>query len=128
MIPDESYNLLVYKNQPFARTTYSSVAVQKTADGGYAVFGYGNTQPYFNILASRAAGRQQTISSGGSTVRVPISYSNTVVQVPYGFVFSSETSVVDFLLSYGKFLETQGLTFDNAVSYTHLTLPTKRIV
>jgi hypothetical protein len=116
MIPDESYNLLVYKNQPFARTTYSSVAVQKTADGGYAVFGYGNTQPYFNILASRSAGRQQTISSGGSTVRVPISYSNTVVQVPYGFVFSSETSVVDFLLSYGKFLETQGLTFDNVAN------------
>jgi hypothetical protein len=39
-----------------------------------------------------------------------------VVQVPYGFVFSSETSVVDFLLSYGKFLETQGLTFDNVAN------------
>jgi len=113
LIPDESYNLFVYKNQPFTRTTYSSVAVQKTADGGYAVFGYGNTQPYFNILESRAAGRQQNITAGGVTVRVPITYSNTVVQVPYGFVFSSATSVVDFLLSYGKFLETQGLTFDN---------------
>ena len=116
LIPDESYNLLVYKNQPFARTTYSSVAVQKTASGGYAVFGYGSTQPYFNILASRSSGRQQNISSGGTTVRVPITYSNTVVQVPYGFVFSSETSVVDFLLSYGKFLETQGLTFDNVAN------------
>jgi hypothetical protein len=116
LIPDESYNLLVYKNQPFARTTYSSVAVQKTADGGYAVFGFGSTQPYFNILASRSAGRQQNISAGGTTVRVPIAHSNTVVQVPYGFVFSSETSVVDFLLSYGKFLETQGLTFDNVAN------------
>ena len=116
LIPDESYNLLVYKNQPFARTTYSSVAVQKTADGGYAVFGYGSTQPYFNILSSRSAGRQQNITAGGITVRVPITYSNDVVQVPYGFVFSSETSVVDFLLSYGKFLETQGLTFDNVAN------------
>jgi hypothetical protein len=116
LIPDESYNLLVYKNQPFARTTYSSVAVQKTANGGYAVFGYGNTQPYFNILESRASGRQQNISAGGTTVRVPITHSDTVVQVPYGFIFSSETSVVDFLLSYGKFLETQGLTFDNVAN------------
>jgi hypothetical protein len=33
--------------------------------------------------------------------------------VPYGFVFSNETSVADFLLSYGKLLEQQGLTFDN---------------
>ena len=110
MIPDESYDIVLYKNQPFEQIRYSSVAVQKVT-GGYAVFGYGTTQAYFNILQSQAVGRLQEYSAGGITVRVPTFYSDTVVQVPYGFVFSNETAVSDFLLSYGKLLETQGLTF-----------------
>lgn len=115
LIPDESYNLLLYKNQPSESVTYSAVAIQKTA-GGFAVFGYGNSQPYFNILQSRAVGRRITISAGGLTVQVPNSYTNNVVQVPYGFVFSNATSVCDFLLSYGQLLESQGLTFTNVAN------------
>jgi hypothetical protein len=113
LIPDESYNLLLYKNQPFDRLIYSSVAVQKTESGGYAVFGFSNQQPYFNILSSSAVGKLQTYTAGGVSVRVPTFYSDSVVQVPYGFVFDSLTSVADFLLSYGKYLERQGLQFDN---------------
>ena len=118
-IPDESYNILLYKNQPFDQIKYSSVAVQKVGDGGYAVFGYGTSQPYFEILQSQAVGRLQEYSAGGITVRVPTFYSTNVVQVPYGFVFANETAVSDFLLSYGKLLENQGLTFtDRANGYT----------
>ena len=112
MIPDESYDILLYKNQPFDQVRYSSVAIQKVANG-YAVFGYGNSQPYFNILQSQAVGKLETYSSGGITVRIPTFYTNTVVQVPYGFIFSNETAVSNFLASYGKLLETQGLTFTN---------------
>ena len=112
MIPDESYDILLYKNQPFDQIRYSSVAIQKV-DGGYAVFGYGTSQPYFEILQSQSVGTLQEYSSGGITVRVPTFYSNNVVQVPYGFIFTNETAVSDFLLSYGKLLETQGLTFDD---------------
>lgn len=112
LIPDESYDILLYKNQPFDQVQYSSVAVQKVS-GGYAVFGYGTTQPYFNILQSQSVGKLATYTSGGITIRVPTFYSNTIVQVPYGFIFTSETSVADFLLSYGKLLEQQGLAFDN---------------
>ena len=113
LIPDESYSLLLYKNQAFDRTVYSSVAIQQTESGGYAIFGYGTTQPYFNIFESRATGKLQTYSNGGVTIRVPTFYTDTVVQVPYGFVFDNITSVADFLLSYGKYLESQGLTFTN---------------
>ena len=118
-IPDESYNILLYKNQPFDQIKYSSVAIQKVDGGGYAVFGYGTSQPYFEILQSQAVGKLQEYSSGGITVRVPTFYSTNVVQVPYGFVFVNETAVSDFLLSYGKLLENQGLTFlDRANGYT----------
>jgi hypothetical protein len=111
IIPDESYDILLYKNQPFERLIYSSVAVQKTESGGYAVFGYSTQRPYFNILSSQSVGRLQTYSAGGVSVQVPTFYNNSILQVPYGFVFDSLTSVADFLLSYGKYLEQQGLEF-----------------
>ena len=112
LLPDESYNLLLYKNQPFERIVYSSIIVQ-VVDDGYAVYGYSINNPYFEILASRTAGTKTTIEAGGSVVRVPNQYSNDVVQVPYGYVFTNQTVVVDFLLSYGALLERQGLVFDN---------------
>ena len=112
LIPDESYNLILYKNQPFNRISYSSVLVQQVA-GGYSVFGYSTVEPYFNILQSVPNGKLQTISVSGATVRVPTAYSNNVIQIPYGYVFNNTTSVVDFLLSLGKYYEAQGLEFSN---------------
>ena len=112
LLPDESYQLLLYKNQPFAKTTYSSVIIQKT-DTGYAVLGYNTTNPYFEILTSRPSGNSITISAGNASVRVSTEYSNDVVQVPYGYVFTNNTAVCDFLINYGRLLEAQGMTFDS---------------
>ena len=111
LLPDESYQILLYKNQPFEQVAYSSVIVQKT-DIGYAVLGYSTTQPYFNVLVSRTAGLKTTITVGSASVTVPVQYSDNVVSIPYGYVFTSESAVCDFLLSYGKLLEQQGMTFD----------------
>jgi hypothetical protein len=112
LIPDESYDLVLYKNQPFDRASYSAVVVQKVT-GGYAVFGYSTTQPYFNVLQSQFVGQLQTYTVAGITVQVPTFYTNVVQQVPYGFIFANETAVSAFLLSYGKYLEQQGLIFDD---------------
>ena len=110
LIPDESYDLLLYKNQPFDRVIYSSVIVQ-IVEGGYAVYGYSTTQPFFNITVSQGIGRLKSYTAGNITVQVPTVYTDTVVKVPYGYVFTNQTSVCDFLLSYGNVLEKQGLTF-----------------
>jgi hypothetical protein len=112
LLPDESYDLFVYKNQPFSRIVYSSLIVERTADG-YSVWGYNNATPYFNVFASSSNGRLQTISGGGAEVRVPAQYTNNIVQIPYGYTFTNTTVVVDFILSYGKYLESQGLIFDD---------------
>jgi len=110
LIPPESYNLFVYKNQPANRLNYSAVVVE-IVEGGYSVYGYSTTDPYFSIYSSRTAGTGQTISAGGYSVTVPAEYSSTVIEIPYGYTFTSRASVVDFLLSYGKYLEGQGLSF-----------------
>ena len=111
LLPDSSYNLLFYKNVPFAQLTYSSVIVQSTSTG-WAVYGYSLNQQYFNILQSLVNGNLATVSAGGSSVRVPVDYSDNVVQIPYGYVFTNRTLMVDFLLSYGALLQRQGLVFD----------------
>lgn len=111
LLPDESYQLLLYKNQPFERITYSSVIVQKV-EGGYAVLGYSAVKPYFEIYVSRPNGITTTISTGNISVKVPVEYYTDTVKVPYGYVFTSSTSLCDFLLSYGKFLAEDGLLFE----------------
>lgn len=110
LLPDSAYDLLLYKNQPFDEVSYSSIIVQRT-ETGFQVFGYSTAAPYFQIVASRPSGLLQTISDGVTSVTVPSQYSNDVVRIPYGYSFVNETTVVDFILSYGKFLEARGFTF-----------------
>jgi len=110
LIPDNGFDLLLYKNQPFDAVSYSSVIVQQV-DNGYQVFGYSTVEPYFQVLVSRPSGQLQEISGGGSTVKVPAQYTTDIVRIPYGYTFVNDTVMVDFLLSYGKFLESRGFSF-----------------
>jgi hypothetical protein len=112
ILPDESYQLLLYKDQPFEQLTYSSVIVQKT-ETGYAVLGYSSLDPYFEILVSRPSGNFVNLSNNGNTIRVALEHTTTVARVPYGFVFTNLGGVVDFLVSYGALLENQGFVFEN---------------
>ena len=115
LIPDESYDLVLYKNQPFDRASYSAVVIQKVV-GGYAVFGYSTTQPFFNLQQSQFTGQLQTYNVAGITVQVPTFYTGTVTQVPYGYIFADETAVSTFLLGYGQYLQRQGLIFDDVTN------------
>lgn len=110
LIPPESYNLLLYKNQPFNRISYSAVIVEVIEDG-YTVYGYNTADPYFSTVASRVVGAQQTLTVANVSVTVPAQYSTNIIQVPYGNTFINLAGVVDFLLSYGQYLTSQGLTF-----------------
>jgi len=111
LLPQESYNVLLYKNQPFDEIVYSSIIVQQV-EQGWAVFGYSTQSPYFEILVSKSSGASTTVSYGGINVKVNTTYTNNVVRVPYGYVFANLSSMCDFIASYGAFLESQGLVFD----------------
>ena len=127
LLPPESYNLLFYRNQPSSQVTYSSVIVEQVAYGidnsqvGYTVTGYSNVNPFFTAQVSASAGTYQTITAGDETVSVPNQYTDNTVQIPYGYMFTNMASVVDFLLSYGVYLENQGLIFDDTYNGYTLT-------
>lgn len=116
LLPDESYTLLLYKNQPYDQITYSSVIVQKV-DGGYAVSGNSTLDPYFSIQSPTATGRYGNVTVGrtektATTIRVPLDFEDAIETIPYGYVYSNKQAVGSFLVSYGEYLKRQGLQFN----------------
>ena len=112
LLPDESYEVVLYDNEPFDEVTYSSVIVQKVA-GGYAVYGNSKEQLYFRVFQSIPNGNYKNVTVGDSTVRTSLDFSNKEVLVPYGYTFTNKGTLVDFLVSYGQWLESKGFIFED---------------
>ena len=119
LIPDQSYSVLLYDNQAFNRIVYSGVVIQiATIDNDplkgtcFKVFGNSQTNAYFKILAPSYGGQTEKIKVEGVSVTVATNYTDTVVVVPYGTTFYTVQEVSQFLASYGKYLENQGVKFD----------------
>ncbi len=117
LLPDESYDLLLYKNESIDEIIYSSVIIQKLQNG-YAVFGNSITDPFFKIAASLPNGKNKSVTVGrtvntATTVKIPQDFSNEIIYVPYGFVYSNKHAVVNFLAGYSEYLDKQGLKFLN---------------
>ena len=112
LLPDESYEVVLYNNEPFDEVTYSSVIVQKVA-GGYAVYGNSKEQLYFKIFQSVPNGNYKNIVVGDSNVRTSLDFSSKEVLVPYGYTFTDKGLLVDFLVSYGEWLQSKGFIFED---------------
>lgn len=110
LIPDDSYDVLLYDNSPEDKITYSSVIIQR-ASNGYTVWGNSTTQPVFEI-ANANAGPTEQITVGTETVRVNTSYSTRTTPVSYGTLFYSIQGVSEFLRAYGENLKNLGMVFD----------------
>jgi len=119
LVPDESYSILLHKNQPIDTVKYSSVIVQKT-ENGFAVFGNAITEPNFEILVSRVDGNYKTVNVGDTSVRLNQTYTDRISLVPYGYEFKTVAGVADFLYSYGRRLELAGFVFDDTVDGVEL--------
>ncbi len=120
LIPDESFAVLLYDNQPFDRITYSGVVVQLT-DNGFAVYGNSQNKAYFTILAPENNGKTNSIDVESVSVKVPVDYTTTKVYVPYGTVFYTLQEVAVFLSSYGAYLSDQGMTFNQVENGLEVT-------
>jgi hypothetical protein len=120
LIPDESYSVLLYDNQPFDKIIYSGVIVQITSNG-YKVYGNSQTVAYFNYLVPKINGNYDNVNVEGLSVRIAKDYTTTVETIPYGTEFYTIQEVSQFLDSYGKYLESQGMIFsqiENGIEVT----------
>ena len=118
IVPDEDFYVVLNSEAPLVRVSYSSVIIEKT-NTGFRVDGYNLSNPHFTILPSIENNNTSTLTVLDDRVTLYKSYSNQPVSVPYGFEFTTKEDVVDFLVSYNRFLERQGFLFnefDNIVS------------
>lgn len=112
LIPDESYGMLLYNNQPFSTITYSSVIIQKSVHG-YKVFGNSQNFAYFRTLTPKLNGNYDRITVGDVSIQLSKEYTNDITTIPYGTEYHSIQSLSEFLLNYGRYLEQSGMIFDN---------------
>mgnify|MGYP003347092049 FL=1 len=80
LIPDESYAVLLYDNQPFTRIIYSSVIVQ-TTQNGYKVYGNSQTTAYFTTLVPKVNPAVETIQVENTKVNLYTEYTTNVVEI-----------------------------------------------
>jgi hypothetical protein len=112
IVPDENYRIQLYKSVPVAKLTYSAVIVEKSQNG-YTVSGYSMSDPYFIIVPSIPDSSAYTVTSGKLTGIIYKNYEKVRVRVPYGFEFTSQQEVVDFLVSYQRQLQSVGFVFND---------------
>jgi hypothetical protein len=111
LIPDESYQVLLYDNQAYDQLMFTGVIIQRT-DAGWSVYGNSQTFAYFTTLEPVYNGNNYTIEVPGASVRVTNDYGSKEVLVPYGTIFYSYQELSQFLLSYAAYLQSKGMIFD----------------
>ena len=114
LIPDESYQVILYENQPMTKLVYSGVVVQSVAEG-FAVFGNSQTTAYFKTLKPIVNGQKSRITVQDVSIQVADRYTAQEEIVPYGTIFYTYQEVSQFLLNYGAWLEENGAVFDDQI-------------
>lgn len=112
IIPNDNYEIFLNKSTPLQKINYSGVIVESSANG-WTITGYDNENPFFLIIPSIVNNNFSTIESG--TVRGIIyqDFQDYIVRVPYGYEFNTRQQVIEFLISYGRYLEGQGMLFED---------------
>jgi len=120
-IPEENYKIVFRSSNPVETFEYSGVLVElnsavsrdgSTLEGGYKIIGYNIYKPYFKVRTPVKNNNLYNIQVGNSRAVIYKDWSERETVIPYGTVFKNIQSVVDFLIGYGKHLETQGFVFD----------------
>ena len=111
IIPDQNYS--VYFGNPVATriATYSGVIVTRTING-YSISGYDTANPFFNVLPSIANNNYSTVTAGSASAKVYQTTTGQVTPISYGTTFSSAQQLVDFLVSYQRYLISEGFVFN----------------
>lgn len=112
IIPDSDYDLVLNKSAPVRKIVYSAVIIERTSTG-YRVSGYDTRNPQFIVVPPETAGESYAVDIIDKSVNVFKKYRKYKVSIPYGYEFTTEQQVANFLVSYGVYLSAQGFRFDD---------------
>ena len=112
LIPSENINTYLYKSTPNGTYFYSGVVVQQV-NTGWIVFGYDAINQYFTIIPSNTTGpRNNVIVGNKQVVEYQTGLNNVTQKVLYNTLLQTHQEVYDFIISYGRWLTSQGWVFD----------------
>ena len=112
IIPQENISTYLYRSTSTGMYFYSGVVVEQTL-GGWSVYGYDATNPSFTIVPSNTSGPRNNVVIGNQKVIEYLSaLTGTTQSIPYNTIMTSYQQVYDFLVSYGRWLESQGWVFE----------------
>ena len=110
IIPNENYNIHLNKSTPIQKIVYSAVIIEQT-NNGYSVRGYNLLNPYFTIIPSIVNSHSSKITVLNKDATIYFDYQFLLITVPYGYEFQNKQQLVDFLISYERYLQSQGFIF-----------------
>ena len=110
IIPDTNFNIYLNKSVPTRSVAYSAVIVEKTING-YSVSGYDPTFPFFTVNPSILNNKNEVITVNNLSAKIYQEAVSTLFTVPYGTEYTSTQQVVDFLISYERYLKLLGFVF-----------------
>jgi hypothetical protein len=111
LIPTENIAVHLYRSTSTGINLYSGVIVEQVKEG-WRINGYDVVGQTFTIIPSNVNGGKTNVVIGNQRATEYQEGLNTTKTVAYGTIFSSQQSVYDFLISYGRWLTAQGWVFE----------------
>ena len=115
IVPSENVNTYLYRSTSIGEFFYSGIIVKQEVNG-WSVIGYDGITPTFTIIPSETSGPKSSVVIGNQSVTEYAQGNGTTAYVPYGTIFKTRQSVYDFIISYGRWLESQGWKFDDTTN------------
>lgn len=119
ILPQEDITIQLYKSSSTSQPIYSGVLVEWTGST-YRVSGYDTVGQRFTTIPGIETGTKSVFSLGNIIITKYLTSSNTIQEVTYGTEFTSRQAVYNFLLSYQRWLISQGWVFDQIVPTTNV--------
>lgn len=110
LIPSENIQTYIYRSTSIGVYFYSGVVIVKQKNG-WKIFGYDGINQYFTIIPSVQTGPKTNLVIGNQSV-IDYRTGQGLQTINYNTVLGSRQEVYDFLISYGRWLESQGWVFD----------------
>lgn len=111
IIPSENTSVFLYKSSIIEDAVYSGVIIEQVKDG-WKIYGYDPVNQSFTIIPSNVTGPKNTTIVGKQRVSEYKNGMDYTTSISYGKLFNSRQEVFDFLVSYGRYLESTGWKFD----------------
>jgi hypothetical protein len=111
IIPNDNLNVVLYRSTSIGEAIYSGVLIEQVRDG-WKLYGYDSINQVFPIIPSDTNGPKNSVIIGTQRAIEYLEGLDTVNYVPYSTIMPTRQMVYDFLISYGRYLKSQGWVFD----------------